>query len=134
MKALLRMQLLLYWQKVSLNENITESGLHNPLPPQKKTHHILKGKRNTLLILSVSWDTERLESTLRNWPTETPINWSAVAREHYREGMQDKWQKNSQQNVKSTYLTNQRQDIGQLHAPKKRNCLEVASPSQPINW
>ena len=31
---------------------------------------------------NVQWDTDQLESTLRNWPTGTPINWSAIARDH----------------------------------------------------
>ena len=30
----------------------------------------------------VHWDKGRLEETLRNWPQNTLINWSAVAREH----------------------------------------------------
>ena len=32
------------------------------------------------------WDTQKLVRTLRNWPPGTPINWSAVAREHDIQG------------------------------------------------
>ena len=31
---------------------------------------------------NVEWDTEKLANTLKNWPPNTPINWSAVGREH----------------------------------------------------
>ena len=34
----------------------------------------------------VSWDTARLESTLRNWPVGSNINWTAVARNHGIQG------------------------------------------------
>lgn len=30
----------------------------------------------------VSWDTDRLQSTLLNWPSGTTINWTAVAKDH----------------------------------------------------
>ena len=30
----------------------------------------------------VAWDTERLRATLENWPRDTTINWSAIARSH----------------------------------------------------
>lgn len=35
---------------------------------------------------TVQWDTETLETTLRNWPTGVLINWSTVAREHGIQG------------------------------------------------
>lgn len=46
-------------------------------PPQPK-----KAKKHSPNFENVSWDTANLETTLRNWPPGTPINWSAVAREH----------------------------------------------------
>jgi hypothetical protein len=30
----------------------------------------------------VSWDTDKLQTTLLNWPTEKRINWTEVAKEH----------------------------------------------------
>jgi hypothetical protein len=30
----------------------------------------------------VEWDTAELQSTLENWPVDTLINWSAVAKRH----------------------------------------------------
>ena len=44
------------------------------LKRQASTHPISK--------LFPGWDTANLETTLRSWPPGTPINWSAVAREH----------------------------------------------------
>ncbi len=34
----------------------------------------------------MSWDKEKLQTTLLNWPTEKPINWSVVGREHGIQG------------------------------------------------
>ena len=50
--------------------------------PEENSPHPKRRKKHSPSFENVSWDTEKLESTLRNWPTGTPINWSAVAREH----------------------------------------------------
>jgi hypothetical protein len=50
-------------------------------PPQPK-----RQKKHSPNFENVSWDTEKLENTLRNWPPSSPINWSAVAKEHNIEG------------------------------------------------
>ena len=50
----------------------------NPQPKRQKKH--------SPNFENVPWDTQKLESTLRNWPPGTPINWSAVAREHDIQG------------------------------------------------
>ena len=71
---------------MNLKENITENGLHNPLPHQKKTHNLKRQKKHSPNFENVPWDTQKLESTLRNWPPGTPINWSAVAKEHDIQG------------------------------------------------
>lgn len=48
---------------------------HEQPPTKKKKKHLPSFE-------NVPWDTEHLENTLHNWPAETPINWSAIAREH----------------------------------------------------
>ena len=45
-------------------------------PPAKKK------KTHSPSFENVPSDTEQLENTLRCWPADTPINWSAIAREH----------------------------------------------------
>ncbi len=45
-----------------------------------------KPKKHSPDFGSVSWDTEALQATLESWPTETPINWSAVGRAHGIQG------------------------------------------------
>ena len=56
----------------------------SPEPPQPK-----KAKKHSSNFENVSWDTANLETTLRNWPPGTPINWSALAREHNVPGGND---------------------------------------------
>ena len=45
-----------------------------------------KAKKHSPDFSKVSWDTEALEETLLNWPSETVMNWSAVARQHGIQG------------------------------------------------
>ena len=45
-----------------------------PQPKRKKTH--------SPNFETVQWDTEKLLSTLQNWPANTPIDWSKVGRDH----------------------------------------------------
>lgn len=47
--------------------------------PEENSPHPKRRKKHSPNFENVSWDTEKLESTLHNWPTGTPINWSAVA-------------------------------------------------------
>lgn len=42
----------------------------------------LKKKKHSPNFGNVSWDTDHMESTLRNWPTGTCINWRALGRAH----------------------------------------------------
>lgn len=46
-------------------------------PPTAK-----KQKSHSPDFSKVAWDTEGLQATLQNWPTNTTVNWSAVGKEH----------------------------------------------------
>ena len=48
---------------------------HEELPAKKAKFHSPDFSK-------VSWDTEKLKATIENWPADTTINWSKVAREH----------------------------------------------------
>ena len=50
-------------------------------PPQPK-----RRKKHSPNFENVPWDMEKLENTLRSWSPTTPINWSAVGRDHGIEG------------------------------------------------
>ena len=41
-----------------------------------------KPKKHSPNFNNVEWDKENLEHTLQNWPSDSPINWSAIARDH----------------------------------------------------
>ena len=45
-------------------------------PPSKKP------KKHSPNFNNVEWDKENLEQTLRSWPGDIPVNWTAVARDH----------------------------------------------------
>ena len=53
----------------------------SPEEPQSK-----RKKAHSPNFDNVSWDKEKLRTTLLNWPIETPINWSAVGWEHGIQG------------------------------------------------
>ena len=45
-------------------------------PPAKKN------KSNSPNFSKVLWDTEGLQATLKNWPSNVTINWTAVGKQH----------------------------------------------------
>ena len=61
-----------------LAQSFTTPDLNSPQPKRQKKH--------SPNFENVCWDKEKLENTLRNWPPSSPINWSAVARQHNIEG------------------------------------------------
>ena len=46
-------------------------------PPPTKKH-----KSHSPDYSKVTWDTQKLEATLRNWPSNSTINWTAVGKQH----------------------------------------------------
>ena len=85
MNILQTKQPLHFSQKVNLNASITEKGLHS-LFALLKSNRNEKKKKHSPNFENVSWDTEKLESTLQSWSTGTPMNWSAIGRAHGIQG------------------------------------------------
>ena len=50
--------------------------------PENNQPQPKKPKKHSPNFNNVDWDKENVETTIRNWPTDIPINWSAVARQH----------------------------------------------------
>ena len=66
------------YHRKRLVQSFTTPDLNPPQPKRQKKH--------SPNFENVCWDKEKLENTLRNWPPSSPINWSAVARQHNIEG------------------------------------------------
>ena len=66
------------YHRKRLAQSFTTPELNPPQPKRQKKH--------SPNFENVPWDTEKLENTLRSWPPSTPINWSAVGREHNIQG------------------------------------------------
>ena len=50
---------------------------------QRYAKSTLTAKKHSPDFSKVTWDTERLQTTLSNWPENAIFNWSRVAREHW---------------------------------------------------
>ena len=80
-------------------------------------------KRHSPSFENVQWDTDQLESTLHNRPTGSPINWSAIARDHNIPGG------NGGQVAKAFVME---RGIHNKHSQHKRNLQVVVSLSHQI--
>ena len=97
-----------------------------------------KKKKHSPNFSNVSWDTEQLQSTLENWPTGVPINWSAVGKAHGIQGG------NAGQIAKEFAETLEEVDVQQIMSstpsrkPTVRPCkrrlpgCDVAIPRNPL--
>ena len=70
-------------------------------------------KKHSPNFSNVEWDKENLEQTLCNWPSDTTVNWSAVARDHGVPGG------NASQVVKE-FATSLGLPIGDSSTPRRR--------------
>lgn len=97
-------------------------------PPAKKN------KTHSPDFSNVTWDKEKLQETIQNWPVGTNINWSAVAKEHSIPG------KNAGQ-VAKEFCERQEMDTSHIATPKRKHTMrprkrklpgcEVSIPSNP---
>ena len=103
---------------------------HSPqeLPPVKRK------KSHSPNFSLVTWDKNKLRETIENWPTDTTINWSEVARDHGITG------KNAGQVVKE-FTEKEGIDTSHIATPKRKPTMrpkmrklpggEVSIPSNP---
>ncbi len=100
---------------------------HTPTTP----HPVKKAKSHSPNFSNVTWDDERLETTLRNWPSDKFMNWSAVAKEHGVPG------KNAGQVVKEFSKLHDFEITTPKRKPTKRPCrkklhgTDISIPANP---